>query len=184
MLSRRRLRPRFTRLLLASACALALGAGLARADPAEELARLRQEAAQMRKSLDGLDERIRQLEQQIPDSRSRGDASPSPGASPAPISGERKPDAAAGAHPAAPTAASVSAGLSSLAEVQKNWSRVVAGTPQAEVEALLGRPDHALRIDGSLVWYYAYSGIGKGSVFFDVGGKVTSAQSPRFGWSW
>jgi hypothetical protein len=50
------------------------------------------------------------------------------------------------------------------------------------VRALLGAPEKVLRIDGALMWYYAYPGIGPGSVFFNASGKVSSRQSPRLGW--
>ncbi len=50
------------------------------------------------------------------------------------------------------------------------------------VQALLGKPEGELRIDGNPVWYYVHPGIGRGSVFFNGDGRVSSAQSPTFGW--
>jgi hypothetical protein len=50
------------------------------------------------------------------------------------------------------------------------------------VQALLGAPEKVMRIDGALVWYYVYPGIGPGSVFFNASGKVSSRQSPSLGW--
>jgi hypothetical protein len=155
-------------LLWSCAIVVVLAARAAWADPTEELERLRQEAAQMRKSLDSLDERIRTLERENPDRRQ-------PAVTPSRVDAAASPP---------PDAAKLHSEFPTLAALKQNWSRVVAGTPQAEVETLLGKPDTTLRIDGSLVWYYTYSGVGKGSVFFDGGGKVTAAQSPRFGWSW
>jgi hypothetical protein len=72
--------------------------------------------------------------------------------------------------------------LSELAQLKKNWSQVEPGTPQDRVRVLLGEPEKVLRIDGALVWYYAYPSIGPGSVFFNASGKVSSRQSPYLGW--
>ena|SRR6266571_3958413 len=129
--------------LLAFAIAAALTALPARADPADELTSLRQEAAQLRQSLEGLDARIRALEK---------NENPQP--------------------------------ASPLFLLQRNWSEIQPGTPQQRVDALLGKPERVLRINGDLVWYYLYPGLGRGSVFFDGEGKVSSAQAPRLGWSW
>jgi SmpA/OmlA family protein len=71
---------------------------------------------------------------------------------------------------------------SPLVQLKRNWSQVQPGTPQDRVEALLGTPEKVLRIDGALVWYYVYPEIGRGSVFFNASGKVSSRQSPSFGW--
>ena len=56
------------------------------------------------------------------------------------------------------------------------WQAIV------KAQALLGKPEKALRIDGSLVWYYIYPGIGRGSVFFNGDGRVSTTQSPGLGW--
>src|SRR6266581_8051142 len=122
--------PRWSGRLLAFAIAAALTALPARADPADELTSLRQEAARLRQSLEGLDARIRALENGNP-------------------------------QPAFP-----------LFPLQRNWSEIQPGTPQERVDALLGKPERVLRINGDLVWYYIYPGLGRGSVFFDGQGKV------------
>jgi len=72
--------------------------------------------------------------------------------------------------------------VSELAQLKKSWSQVERGTPQDRVEALLGKPEKVLHIDGALVWYYVYPGVGPGSVFFNASGKVSSRQPPSFGW--
>ena len=138
--------------LSARACGLALALGVlpAVADQSDELTRLREEAAQQRRDLQGTESRIRALEQK------RGEA-------PAP---DAKADT----------------GVSALAQFKKNWSQVEPGTPQERVQALLGAPQRVLRIDGALVWYYVYPGIGPASVFFNARGEVSSRQSPSFGW--
>lgn len=148
--------PEWSGRLLAFAIAAALTALPARADPADELARLRQEAVRMRQSLDDLDARIRALEDGNPDARGPGNT-------------ERTKAAPA---------------ESALFVMQRNWSQIQPGTPQERVDALLGKPERVMRINGDLVWYYVYPGLGRGSVFFDGEGKVSSAQAPRLGWSW
>jgi len=72
--------------------------------------------------------------------------------------------------------------VSELVQLKKNWSQVERGTPRDRVEALLGKPEKVLHIDGALVWYYVYPGVGPGSVFFNASGKVSSRQSPSLGW--
>ena len=67
-------------------------------------------------------------------------------------------------------------------QLKKSWSQVEPGTPLERVAALLAPPEKVLHIDGTLVWYYAYPGIGPASVFFNARGVVTSRQSPTFGW--
>jgi hypothetical protein len=150
--------------LAAFGIALALAAPSAWSDPPDELTRLREEAAQLRQSLEGLEARIQALEAQRKPSAENA-AVPSPSKT--------------GSVPA-PRAVSIDA--ASLVTMKQNWSRVEAGTPEAEVRALLGEPQKVLRIDGNLVWYYAYPGIGRGSVFFNRDGKVSSTQSPSLGW--
>lgn len=136
--------------------AAALTALAARADPADELTLLRQEAARLRQSLDGLDARIRALED--PGQAARA---------PAEIERTR-------AVPAE----------SALFVLQRNWSEIQAGTSQERVSALLGKPERVLHINGDLAWYYVYPGLGRGSVFFNDAGKVSSAQAPRLGGLW
>ncbi len=140
--------------LVAFAIAAALVAFPARADPTDELARLRQEAVRMRQSLDDLDARIRALENARSDARAPGDMDRT----------------------------KATATESALLVLRRNWSEIQPGTPQERVDALLGKPERVLRINGDLVWYYIYPGLGRGSVFFDGQGKVSSAQSPHVGW--
>lgn len=132
---------------------IALSALSAGAGPTDELTRLREEAAELRQKLDQLDAKIRALENQSPAS-----------------SGQ-----AAGARPEAGSAQAIPL-------LKQSWSQIGPGTPREKVQSLLGPPEKVLRIDGSTVWYYAYPGIGRGSVFFTESGKVSSLQSPSFGW--
>jgi hypothetical protein len=148
--------------LVAFAIAAAVAALPARADPADELTSLRREAAQKRQSLNDLDARIRALENANPVASSPGDM-------------ERTK--------AAPVESGAPA-ESAFFVLQKNWSEIRPGTSQQRVDALLGKPERVMRINGDLAWYYVYPGLGRGSVFFNEEGRVSSAQAPRHGWSW
>jgi len=138
-----------SRALLLAALAVTLSAHWAFASQGDDLTRLREEAAQQRRDLEGTEARIRALELQTGNATAR-DASPQP--------------------------------LSPLVQLKKSWSQVEPGTPRERVQALLGPPEKVLRIDGALVWYYAYPGIGPASVFFNARGVVSSRQAPSFGW--
>jgi hypothetical protein len=137
-----------TRILRTSGLALLLVAHPAVADQSDELTRLRDEAAQHRRDLEGTEARIRAMEQG---------------------SGES-------------TAALAATQDSPLVQLKKNWSQIEPGTPQDRVRALLGPPQKVLHIDGALVWYYVYPGVGPASVFFNTRAVVSSRQSPSFGW--
>ena len=135
--------------------AAACAAGLAAAQQADVDA-LKAEAARMRQSLDELDARIRAAE---------GERSVAPAAAPA-----AKPDSK---EPAG-----------SYVSVQQSWSQVRTGLPKERVDALLGKPERVMQINGDDVWYYVYPGLGRGSVFFNSKGIVTASQPPRIGWGW
>lgn len=141
-------------MLLAFGTAAALSAIPAAADQGEDLVRLREDAARQRQDLEGTEARIRALEQ-------------------------RSADAPPGAL-RADTASAMQ--VPPLVQLKKNWSQVEPGTAQGKVQALLGNPEKVLHIDGALVWYYVYPGVGAGSVFFNASGKVSSRQSPSLGW--
>ena len=155
-----------SRLLAAGAIVLALISLPAAADQTEELARLREEAAELRHSLNRLDARIEALENQSRNPALSRNVEPP---QPAPV-------------PPAPLAAPAS--LQPIVSLKQNWSQVERGISQQTVQSLLGPPERVLRIDGNTAWYYTYPGIGRGSVFFSDDGKVSSAQSPSFGWGW
>jgi len=142
-------------LLLVALAALATPP--ARAQPNDELANLKTEQARLRQSLDDIDQRIRALERANPSTKS--------GVVPTtnPVALESVPP---------------------FVTLQRNWSEIRPGTSRALVNELLGKPEREMRINGDLVWYYVYPGIGRGSVFFSGADKVTSVQAPRSGWSW
>jgi uncharacterized coiled-coil protein SlyX len=148
--------PLVRRLLPALGLAAGLTALQALADQSDDLTRLREEAAQQRRELEGTEARLRALEQKGGETAGRE----------------------SGSQPAAAPPTQVS----QLVQLKQNWSQVEPGTPEDRVRALLGAPEKVLRIDGALMWYYAYPGIGPGSVFFNASGKVSSRQSPRLGW--
>ncbi|MGC2520978.1 MAG: hypothetical protein WA373_17935 [Burkholderiales bacterium] len=158
---------------MACAILIALATPSAGADQTGELARLREEAAQIRQSLEKLEARIQALENQSPNQDSRPTESPRGSAVP-----EQQ---APGPGAASPPTASPN-DISSPVLLMQNWSQVQPGTREDRVRALLGEPERALRIDGNLVWYYVYPGIGRGSVFFNNDGKVSTTQSPSSGW--
>lgn len=79
------------------------------------------------------------------------------------------------AAPAVPPAAA------SPTSLRESWSQVHSGVPKDRVHALLGEPAQVMRINGDLVWYYVYPGVGAASVFFNAADKVTSVQAPRSG---
>ena len=148
--------PLVRRLLPALGLAAGLTALQVLADQSDDLTRLRDEAAQQRRELEGTEARLRALEHKSGDTAGRENGS-QPAAAP-------------------PTQ------VSQLVQLKQSWSQVEPGTPQDRVLALLGTPEKELRIDSALMWYYVYPGIGPASVFFNASGKVSSRQSPRLGW--
>jgi hypothetical protein len=146
--------------LAASAIVLALISLPVVAEQSGELARLREEAAALRQSLDRVNARIQALENQNQDPALGKTVEPPP-------------------VPPAPPAS-----VQPIVSLKQNWSQVERGIPQDKVQSLLGQPEKVLHIDGNTVWYYTYPGIGRGSVFFSGNGKVSSTQSPGFGWGW
>jgi hypothetical protein len=173
-----------SKLLAASAVVLALISLPVAADQTEELARLREEAAALRQSLNRLDARIQAFESQGQNPAPSNNVEPSqpPLAPPTPLA------APAPLAPAAPLAAPAplapAASLQPIVTLKQNWSQVERGIAQQKVQSLLGQPEKVMRIDGNTVWLYTYPGIGRGSVFFRDDGIVSSAQSPSFGWGW
>jgi hypothetical protein len=142
-----------SRSLISMLGALAVLVAYPAAGQGDDLTRLREDAARQRQDLEATEARIRTLEQQS-GSQPGGSRTDSPSTTQ----------------------------LGALMLLKKNWSQVEPGAPQERVHTLLGAPEKVLRIDGALVWYYAYPGIGPGSVFFNASGKVSSRQAPSFGW--
>jgi hypothetical protein len=137
--------------------AAVLAAFPALAQPTDEVASLKREAAQLRQFLDELERKIHALE--------GGNGASAAASTPA----TNVPDGQAGA---------------SFFLLQRGWSEIKPGTPKARVDTLLGKPERVMHVNGDLVWYYVYPGLGRGSVFFSVDEKVTAVQAPTSGWSW
>lgn len=161
------------RSLAACGIIVALAAASAWADQSEDLARLREQAAQFRQSLEKLEARIQALENQ-----QRHQDSPRTGA----LRDSAEPAQPMPGSGAASLPSASPDNISSLVALKQSWSQVRPGTSADRVQALLGNPERKLRIDGNLVWYYVYSGIGRGSVFFRSDGSVATTQSPSPGW--
>jgi outer membrane murein-binding lipoprotein Lpp len=66
--------------------------------------------------------------------------------------------------------------------LRKSWQRIGAGMSREAVRETLGPPSKEMLINGKSVWYYVYSGLGAGSVFFKSDGRVSSSQPPNLGW--
>lgn len=66
--------------------------------------------------------------------------------------------------------------------LKDQWHSIMAGMSYEEIRKLLGTPSRELTLDGKPVWYYAYPGIGNGSVMFSRDGHtVVGWQHPPFG---
>lgn len=62
------------------------------------------------------------------------------------------------------------------------WRGIHDGLTQDEVKKQLGLPQHEFMLSGKRVWYYYYSGVGGGSVFFGENGRVAGSQEPPRPW--
>src|SRR5262245_15152844 len=124
--------------------------------------------------VDTLEQEIQALRRQVRELRARMDAL------------EQKQQsayrvAAPGSEPAAPKQRGTDADPTSAESVvglKQRWSKVARGMSGAEVASAIGEPTAKLILDGRPVWYYIYAGVGRGSVLFDGGGRVSSLQAP------
>ena len=67
--------------------------------------------------------------------------------------------------------------------LRNSWRRISAGMKQSDVKDALGAPAREMLINGKVVWYYHYAGLGAGSVFFNSDGRSSSSQPPNLGWN-
>jgi hypothetical protein len=125
----------------------------------------------LRKEIEQLRQKVQKLEEQQAAKPEAGRAAVSP---------EQTSPAAAG-QPAAQSASPTPA-PTSVTALRESWSRVARNMSQAEIAEVLGQPNKKTRIDGKLVWYYYYPGIGGASMFFKSNGQVSSYQPPNVGW--
>lgn len=164
----------------AVALAGAIVAGVAHADDAA-LDALQKKVDVLEGNVRELKDRIRALEQgeaacPVPASTTSG----SPDTAPARTTVAKADQAVAPPQPAVPaTEPSVD---DQVVALRRSWRRIAAGMPQADVRSALGPPSHEMRINGKVVWYYYYAGLGAGSVFFNADGRISSSQSPNLGW--
>jgi hypothetical protein len=121
------------------------------------------ESSSLQKEVEELRREVKSLQEQVKTLKTEPSPAPQPQAQPA------------AATPAKPAADSIVA-------LRESWSHVDKGMTQPEITGLLGAPAKELTIDGKLVWYYYYAGIGGASVFFNSDGHVSSKQRPTVGW--
>jgi 2',3'-cyclic-nucleotide 2'-phosphodiesterase (5'-nucleotidase family) len=167
---------------LATAAWVLIAASPVRADDAADTAALQKEIRALQATVQALAQRVAELEARTNDSSPHIAAAPNTQA----ITGTAAEVAAQKTEQAAAPAPVVPAGaayMSPEAALRSNWSQVTQGMDQAAVTQLLGAPSLKTTLDGRTVWYYAYPGTGRGSVFFTDAGKVSSRQSP-FGLGW
>jgi len=66
--------------------------------------------------------------------------------------------------------------------LKAQWHGIRAGMSGEEIRKLLGTPSREFALDGKPVWYYAYPGIGNGSVMFSRDGHAVAGwQHPPYG---
>ena len=146
----------------------------------EELRALRQQVDELTATVRQLQDRIKVLERDqeapwVPAARS----SPSESIPPAPVAPKQVESAPTAMESAAPAAkASVD---DKIVVLRKSWRRISGEMTREHVREVLGPPSKEMLINGKVVWYYLYSGLGAGSVFFKSDGHVSSSQSPNIG---
>jgi hypothetical protein len=125
----------------------------------------------LRKEVEALKQKVQKLEEQQTAKPVAPPAAASPAQNP-PLSTVQP----------APQSASSALSSNPVVALRESWSRVGKKMSQAEIADVLGQPSKETRIDGKLVWYYYYPGIGGASVFFKSNGQVSSYQPPNVGW--
>ena len=131
-----------------------------------------QNPASLQKEVDQLRQEVQSLKEQVKSLQETPPAATPPQTQPAvkqPAPNQVEPT------PAKPPAGSITA-------LRESWSHVEKGMTKAQIEDVLGPPTNELTINGKLVWYYYYTGIGGSSVFFNGNGRVSSHQRPTVGW--
>ena len=146
-----------------------------------DLRALRQQVDELTATVRQLQDRIKVLEREqeapwVPAARvSPSNSTPSEPIAPKQV--EITPRATESAAPAAK--ASVD---DKIVVLRKSWRRISGDMTREQVSEALGPPSKEMLINGKVVWYYLYSGLGAGSVFFKSDGHVSSSQPPNIGW--
>jgi SmpA / OmlA family len=147
----------------------------------EDLRALRQQVEELTATVRQLQDRNKAMERNqeapwVPAAR----LSPSESISPEPVAPKQVEAAPAAMESAAPPArASVD---DKIVVLRKSWRQISGKMTREQVSETLGPPSKEMLINGKLVWYYVYSGLGAGSVFFKGDGHVSSSQPPNIGW--
>jgi hypothetical protein len=167
---------------LAASIALACMSSIGWAHAGEsELQLLRQQVEDLQNTVRQLQERVHALE--------KNDSAPWVPATAAPAPAPSAPAPAVNPAPTAQSAAAPKEPIATkapladeLVVLRTSWQRISPGMTQAEVAQTLGPPTREMLINGKVVWYYYYAGLGAGSVFFNRDGRISSSQSPNLGW--
>ena len=139
---------------------------------------LQKEVEQLRQEVQSLKEQVKSV-QEAPAATSPRQTPPVTGQSATSLPAQVVPTPNV-TSPSVPTAAKPAA--DSIATLRERWSQVKKGMPKAQITDVLGTPTKELTINGKLVWYYYYKGIGGSSVFFNSDGRVSSQQRPTVSW--
>ena len=148
----------------------------------EDMRALRQRVDELSATVRQLQDKIKVLEQDqqapwVPAARSSSSESipPEPVA---PKQIEAAPAAMENTSPVAKTSID-----DKIVVLRKSWRRISGEMTRDNVREALGPPSKEMLINGKAVWYYVYSGLGAGSVFFKSDGHVSSSQPPNIGWT-
>jgi len=149
-----------------------------------ELQLLRQQVEDLQNTVRELQQRVNALEKNdsaswVPATAEPASATgPAAAAVPAPTAQAATSPAASAKEPG-PTKAPLA---DKIVVLRTRWRHIAPGMMQAEVKETLGPPTREMLINGKVVWYYYYAGLGAGSVFFNRDGRISSSQSPNLGW--
>ncbi len=169
--------------ILSFALACAAFATGAQADESG-LSELRQQVEELKDTVRQLQERVNALEKGDTASWIPATTAPAPASVPTPAPAQASApkttqSAPASGQPAPAAKASVD---DKVVILRNSWRRIATGMKQADVKETLGPPTRETLINGKVVWYYYYAGLGAGSVFFNADGRISSSQSPNLGW--
>ena len=148
----------------------------------EDLRVLRQQVEELTVTVRRLQDKLKVLEREqeapwVPAARS----SPSELIPPEPVAPKQLEAAPAAMESTSPVAkTSID---DKIVVLRKSWRRISGEMTRDNVREALGPPSKEMLINGKAVWYYVYSGLGAGSVFFKSDGHVSSSQPPNIGWT-
>jgi hypothetical protein len=141
------------------------------------------ETQALRKEVEELKQKVQKLQEQ--QAAKPASVQPASSVPPSPTAAAKQQPQAASPSPsqhATPIPVAAPSTTNTILALRESWSRVAKNMTEAEILDVLGQPSKETRIDGKLVWYYYYPGIGGASVFFKSNGHVSSHQPPNVGW--